>query len=482
MKFIQLGFALLLAAVLFFCIPAQAQTGENTTSVQQAPYRLDRVIVRSHPMGETAMEITPDVTVINVDKFEKAGRIHHVQDLLSEIPGLDVMQSNITPSPSEQVYIRGLDQSRIQIFLDGKPMRLMGRMGYYKIDWTTMPIDNVESIEIIRGSHSLLYPFSMGGAINIITKKGKQTDDLKPDISVASEFGTYGAESHSANIHGGFSNAIGYAFALADRSGDGYLRNNDYNTTSFNSRISLFLPTHGTLTAGWDYVDNQTGYAVINDPDDPASDYDPDYPVVRADEIDTFTHDYEGKAYAGGDSYWEKTTNEYSLLFEQPLGPGDVEAQIYQHQSERNRFYYNANGEQNAQPGTEELNTGVYIKYLDCDLAQNHSFSIGGEYRAQGDDDNEDFYEILSAYFQDAWTISPALTLTWGIRYYEFRSDAYRAGFPGWGTFYQLSPEEQAKYEYRRVEKEWCPKARLNYELNPGLSLYASVSREMRTP
>jgi iron complex outermembrane receptor protein len=467
------GFSLLMGAALLFFLPAAVPGKGTAPEPGKKPYRLERVIVRSHPMREKAIEVTPEVTVINLDKFKKAGSIHNVQDVLSEALGIDVMESNITPSPSEQVYIRGLDQSRIQIFLDGKPMRLMGKRGYYKIDWTTMPLDNVESIEIIRGSHSLLYPFSMGGAINIITKKGKLTDEPKPDVTAASEFGTHGAESYSAGIQGGLLNALGYSLAAADRKADGFLRNNFYDTQSFNSRLSFFLPTGGTLTAGWDHVDNQTGYAVINDPDDPASDYDPDYPVVRAGEVDTFTHDYEGRAYPGGDSYWEKQTNEYSLLFEQPLGPGELQTQIYQHQSERDRLYYSARGEQNEQLDSEELNTGGYIKYLDCEITPNHTLSFGGEYRAQGDDANEDFYEIFSGYFQDVWTIAQPLTLTWGTRYYEFRSDAYRAGMT-WAN--------RDAYAYRRVEEEWCPKARLRYEANPGLSLYAAVSREMRLP
>ena len=96
--------------------------------------------------------------------------------------------------------------------------------------------------------------------------------------------------------------------------------------------------------------------------------------------------------------------------------------------------------------------------------------------------ENKDFYEIISGYFQDVWSIASPLTLTWGIRYYEFQSDSYKAGFPGWGVYKKLSQSEQKAFQTRRVENEWCPKARLEYELDPDLSLYASVSREMRTP
>ncbi|PXF58089.1 MAG: hypothetical protein C4B58_07930 [Deltaproteobacteria bacterium] len=125
---------------------------------------------------------------------------------------------------------------------------------------------------------------------------------------------------------------------------------------------------------------------------------------------------------------------------------------------------------------SNEYNIGYNLDYLDFELISNHAFSIGGDYRTQGDKDNKDYYEIISGYFQDVWSITPALTLTWGFRYYEFQSDAYRAGYP------DSSKASKAQYAYRRVENEWCPKARLDYEFDTSLSLYAAVSREMRTP
>lgn len=472
MKMTKIFFITLISFVFIFCICAveycPAQVDEGKEGGDQV-YRLDKVIVRDHPLKDESMVVTPDVTVINVEKFQKAGNVHNIQDILSEILGVSVLRSNITPSPSETVYIRGMDQSRIQIFLDGKPMRLMGKRGYYKIDWTTMPLDNVETVEVIRGSHSLLYPFSMGGAINIITKKGKKTDEVKPDISITTGFGSYGAESYSASLMGGLFNTIGYSFSGARRSGDGYLRNNYYDTGNFNARISLYLPTDGILSFGWDHVENKTGYAVINDPS--RNDYDPDYPIVLAENVDTFTHDNEGKSYTGGDSYWKKRTNEYNILFEQSLGLGELRAQVYKHKSVRDRLSYTSTGAQKEEFDLTEYNMGYNLEYLDFELITNHAFSIGGEYRTQGDKDEKDFYEIFSGFFQDVWSITSPLTLTWGTRYYEFHSDAYKP--------YEDRADRE---EYRRKEDEWCPKARLNYEVDPDLTLYATVSREMRTP
>ncbi|TET83708.1 MAG: hypothetical protein E3J46_11880 [Desulfobacteraceae bacterium] len=470
MKIMKFGLVIMMNVIFFFSISAHSLAQKVDSEKEEKRYRLDKVIVRDHPLREEPMVVTPDVTVINVEKFQKAGPVQNIRDILSEALGLNVQSISGTPSPSESIYIRGLDQSRIQVFMDGRPMRLFGAYGYYKVDWTTMPLDNVETIEIIRGSHSLLYPFSMGGAINIITKKGIKTDEIKPKVSVTTEFGSYHAQSYSASVLGGLANTIGYSFAAARRKGDGYLRNNYYDTDSFNARISFYLPTGGTLSGGWDYVDNTTGYAVINDPS--RADFDPDYPTVREDEIDWFTHGIEGRTYPGGDSYWQKRTNEFCILFEQPLGPGDVRAQVYQHKSSRDRYGIKSDGTQKISGvNIEEVNWGYGLDYLDFELISKHAFSIGGDYRTQGRPDNKNYYRIMSGYFQDVWSITAPLTLTWGARWYEFQSDAYRP--------YEKKAD---RVKYRRKETELCPKIRLDYEFDPGLSLYAAVSREMRTP
>ncbi|MBI9092544.1 MAG: TonB-dependent receptor [Desulfobacterium sp.] len=448
-------------------IPARALAGVEPET-GQTTYRLDKVIVRDHPLREDAMVVTPEVTVINVDQFKKSGKIDNITDLLGEALGVNVLRSSSTPSQSEGVYIRGMDQSRYQVFMDGRPMRLHGSHGYFKMDWTTLPIDNVDTIEVIRGSHSLLYPFSMGGAINIITKKGKKTDDPRPSGSVKAGWGAHGDQSYSANITGGAFNTIGYSFAAGHREGDGFLRGNDYDTDNVAGRISLYLPTNGTVTYGVEHIDTVTGYALINDPDDPASNYNPDYPIVRAGEVDTFTHDNEGKCYDGGKSHWEKQYSSQSLLVEQPLSLGVLRAMVYEEISKRDRYAHLADGTDTSNY-KEEYTGGLSLDYLDVDLLPNHALSAGGDYRDQGTTDNKDFYSITSLYLQDVWELNPKLSLTYGTRWYQFESDSFVFG---------SAPLEKT----RRKEEAWCPKARLDYRVDDTLALYAAVSREMRLP
>ena len=51
-----------------FLIPQQ---GFSQVETEEKVYRLDKIIVRDHPLKDEAMVVTPDVTVINVDKFQK---------------------------------------------------------------------------------------------------------------------------------------------------------------------------------------------------------------------------------------------------------------------------------------------------------------------------------------------------------------------------------------------------------------------------
>ena len=469
MKIIKFGFFIFIGLFAVLSCRTDGFAKKTDQENEEDIYRLEEVIVRDHPLKDEPMVVTPEVTIINIDKFKAPGRIENVTDVIGEALGICVLHSSSTPAQNEGVYIRGMDQSRYQIFMDGRPLRLMGTRGYFKMDWTTMPLSNVETIEIIRGSHSLLFPFSMGGAINIITKKGEKTDDFTPHGTVKAGIGAYGDQSCSASLTGGAFNFLGYSLTAAHREGDGFLRGNDYNTDNFNARFSFFLPTEGTVTYGIDYVDTITGYAVINDPDDPASNYDSSYPIVRYDEVDTFTHDYEGSCYAGGKNQWERTVVDHSLLIEQPLSVGKLRGQVYRQDSDRDRYRHNANGTDSSNY-KKEYTGGISLDYLGFDLIDNHSLSIGGDYRNQGEYDNKDFYVIGSFFIQDAWTINKALRLTYGTRWYEFQSDAHVFG------------DTKKVTDVRHKEREWCPKARLDYDVNDTLSLYAAVSREMRMP
>jgi outer membrane receptor for ferrienterochelin and colicins len=81
----------------------------------------------------------------------------------------------------DYIQLQGLGESRVLYLVDGRrvPGRVAGRL-----NGDTLPLDNVERIEIVRGPQSALYGSDgIGGVVNIITKKPKDAFALSAGIS-----------------------------------------------------------------------------------------------------------------------------------------------------------------------------------------------------------------------------------------------------------------------------------------------------------
>ena len=81
--------------------------------------------------------------------------------------------------------IRGFSGNRIMLNIDGRPVNASGVVGGYYIDWGTVPLDNIEKIEIIRGGSSVRYGNNaLGGVVNVITKKPTETPTATLFVSI----------------------------------------------------------------------------------------------------------------------------------------------------------------------------------------------------------------------------------------------------------------------------------------------------------
>jgi outer membrane receptor for ferrienterochelin and colicins len=81
----------------------------------------------------------------------------------------------------DYIQLQGLGESRVLYLIDGR--RVTGRVAG-RINGDTLPLDNIERIEIVRGPQSALYGSDgIGGVVNIITKKPKDTFSLSAGIS-----------------------------------------------------------------------------------------------------------------------------------------------------------------------------------------------------------------------------------------------------------------------------------------------------------
>ncbi|MEX0602059.1 MAG: TonB-dependent receptor, partial [Bacteroidota bacterium] len=112
-----------------------------------------------------------------------------LDDALRYVSGVNMMQDQVNIRGSSG-YSRGVG-SRVLILLDGLPFTT-GDTG--EINWETIPVHQVERIEVVKGAGSALYGSSaLGGVINVITRS---IPDV-PVLHVRAFSGLYGRPGHA---------------------------------------------------------------------------------------------------------------------------------------------------------------------------------------------------------------------------------------------------------------------------------------------
>ena len=384
---------------------------------------------------QPGVEITTDRTIIRMDEFKKPGVIRTLTDVLTEIGGIDVQRiSPLIASPGDEVSIRGMNEGRIVIEIDGRRINHTGHFGRYIVDWSTLNMDDVERIEIIRGGHSVLHPFAIGGVINIITKKGKKTDNLKPEIKISSGYGEFDTYNAMVSVNGGIKNIIGYNFSASTQGTDGYLRNNFQENESFSGHLTFYLPKDATLSLGAKYSDVQYGYPVLNDPSRP--DYDSDYPhfMRTADQLRHIPP--IGQIAGSGPTrpFWDKHTTYLDAILDLPLGPGTFKIHGFMTNGRRWNHYWR--GPAFREDFSDDETRGVIAEYRDIKLSDFHLVTVGAEFQELGQPGgNPIIYTVKSGYLQDVIRLGEQWTITPGVRYYHVDMDTYYSQFgAGWPT------------------------------------------------
>ncbi len=150
-----------LTLFVFFSFPLFAQEKEVT---------LEEVVVTATRDIQEIRKIPANVTVITREEIEQSNSQTTI-DLIRNEVGV-VVRDYYGTGKKASVDIRGFGETGLLntlVLVDGRRVNEIDLSG---VDWTQIPLDQVERIEIVRGSGSVLYgDNAVGGVINIITKK-----------------------------------------------------------------------------------------------------------------------------------------------------------------------------------------------------------------------------------------------------------------------------------------------------------------------
>ncbi len=232
----MIGAAALCAAWLCGCGAALAAQPETDT-MEGPVYGLDAVIVTASREPELARDADADVSVITADEIEK-NHYANVAEAVKRVPGVIVggHGANGQSSISDNIIINGTD--KVVVLVDGMRVNINGS-SFTTVDLgSIVNMDNVDRIEVLKGSASNLYGSdAQGGVIQIFTKKPEE-DTVRTKLTLSG--GSYDSENYRIYNEGrtkdGFFWTVGAQKELQGDYKDGWGRHviNHLNAESWN--------------------------------------------------------------------------------------------------------------------------------------------------------------------------------------------------------------------------------------------------------
>lgn len=149
----------------------------------------DVIVVTASQAPIDLAQVGASVAVITGEEIA-AGHFTQLADVLRQVPGLHVEQPGARGSRTS-LYLRGTDPSLTLVLIDGIRMNDPTNNRGGSFDLSTLDVDDVERIEVVRGPLSGVHGSdAIGGVVNILTKRGRGGDALELDVS-GGRFGYY---------------------------------------------------------------------------------------------------------------------------------------------------------------------------------------------------------------------------------------------------------------------------------------------------
>lgn len=189
---------------------------------------LDEVVVTAERVRHAVRDVAASTSVVTAAEIDRSGA-RTATDALATLPGVFVQQTG--QYGRTDVDIRGIGDRgcRIAVLVDGRPEK----MPIYGCAVThTLPVNNLERIEVVRGPLSVLYGSdAMGGVVNIITRRA----DKPLDLSARIEYGSFNTRHGRLTL--GTRQRRWHALFSADKAlSDGHLDNSQYNGNDLSLR------------------------------------------------------------------------------------------------------------------------------------------------------------------------------------------------------------------------------------------------------
>jgi iron complex outermembrane receptor protein len=371
------------------------------------------------------------VYVITQDDIRHSGATN-VPDLLRMVPGVDVARINAT---TWAISIRGFNSrysGKVLVLVDGRTVYTPLFSGVYW-DQQTMPLENIDRIEVIRGPGGTVWGANaMNGVINIISKNSKDTHGGLVSAEAGSQDRAQGLAQYgdSAGANGSYRVFGRYTMNEDSPSLPGTIPATDNaHSSQMGFRSDWDLSPRDTLTAQGDLLGSSESATIttlfLNQP--------PGY-YTLSDQIRVAAGNVLGRwnhVFANGSETTLQVYYDSFRRFDQGLDvqdTGDVDFQYHFHLGARN-----------------DIVAGIGYRLTDQNFTEGYEVVLGTGHRR----DN-----LFSTFIQDEVRLTNSVSLTAGVK---LEDNAY--------TGFEFEPS---------VQLAWSPSSRQ--------TVWASVSRAIQQP
>ena len=233
-------------SIIFTSVPFQLFAQEKEVT-------LEEVVVTATRDAEEIRKIPANVTVITKEEIEHSHARTAVDVLRDKV---DVTVTDFYGNgKSSAVDVRGFGETgplNTLVLVDGRRVNEIDLSG---VDWTQIPLDQVERIEIVRGAGSVLYgDNAVGGVINIITKKPEKSFSANAEVAG----GSYGYNKESGSVSGKWGPLSAILNASHSSTG-GYRENGFFRAKDIGGKVIYDLNENVSFNVSGGFHGDDTG-------------------------------------------------------------------------------------------------------------------------------------------------------------------------------------------------------------------------------
>ncbi len=233
---------LLLTAFLLILLPLKlpALAVSEDLETLEMYYEKDDLEVSATRNPNLLSQSAENITIVTAAEIEMMGA-HTLSDVLTNVSGINIDDRGSVGTYSS-ISIQGSGTTHILIMIDGVMQNFLFTSDP---DVSSIPVQQIERIEIIKGPGSSSWGSSLGGVVNIVTKSPREERKVGGTLSASI------GEAKTRDLHGELSGTLdrfGYYLYAGHLAGNGLSRYSGVELNSLYSKFRLDLPEQGSLT------------------------------------------------------------------------------------------------------------------------------------------------------------------------------------------------------------------------------------------